>query len=196
MRCVIVAGGDLEVSLPQYDFLICADSGYRHLRGVVPDLIVGDFDSYKGELPDTEIMKLPSQKDETDLYFACKEAVRRGAREVILLGVTGDRPDHTYAAYSCLQLLKENDVKAKIITKNSEITLVSNETLRILKDESYVSVLPFGGCAEVTLKGFLYPLKKTRLSMSFPVGVSNEFVEDIATVKVRKGSVLIMKVKK
>ena len=55
-RCVIVTGGDRGPVGPLNpdDCIIACDRGYTYCReaGVVPDLLLGDFDSWQGELPD------------------------------------------------------------------------------------------------------------------------------------------------
>ena len=61
------------------DYFIYCDSGLSHKQRLKaePNLIVGDFDSYKRPLTDTEIIALPREKDDTDTVYAAKEAVRR-----------------------------------------------------------------------------------------------------------------------
>ena len=55
-RCVIVCGGEYAPIGPlrEGDFVIACDSGYRWClrEGIRPDLLLGDFDSLKGELPE------------------------------------------------------------------------------------------------------------------------------------------------
>ena len=59
-RCVIFTAGDQhgiekhEIGLRHDDFVICCDAGYRLAQrlGVRPDLLLGDFDSYTGALPE------------------------------------------------------------------------------------------------------------------------------------------------
>lgn len=54
-RCVVVGGADIgrydctRDYLREDDFFICCDSGLRHQKGlgIIPNLIVGDFDSYE-----------------------------------------------------------------------------------------------------------------------------------------------------
>ena len=61
-RCVVVGGAKIENyelirnALGPDDFVIYCDGGLNHKEslGAKPDLIVGDFDSYKGELTDDE----------------------------------------------------------------------------------------------------------------------------------------------
>ena len=87
-RCVVVAGGDCDLSLlseiSTSDFVIAADSGLNHLMSanVKPDLIVGDFDSYSGRLPEgIETVVLPTKKDDTDLLFSLRCGVERGFKK-------------------------------------------------------------------------------------------------------------------
>ena len=57
-RCVIVGGGEIQNLsydrrlIQEDDFIIAADRGYAHCQamGLQPDLLLGDFDSYEGEL--------------------------------------------------------------------------------------------------------------------------------------------------
>ena len=44
----------------------------------------------------------------------------------------------------------------------------------------------------VTLKGLLYPLENAELSYGFPLGVSNEFTKEAASVEVADGTVLVI----
>ena len=54
-RCLIIAGGDYAPIGPvAEDFVLACDRGlaYAQREGIVPDLILGDFDSYRGALPE------------------------------------------------------------------------------------------------------------------------------------------------
>ena len=59
-RCVIFTAGDQhgiekhEIGLRHDDFVICCDAGYQLAQrlSVRPDLLLGDFDSYTGALPE------------------------------------------------------------------------------------------------------------------------------------------------
>ena len=101
MRCVIIAGSpDAEINfiaeqVKDGNYLICADKGYEYAKkaGIKPDLIVGDFDSYSGELPDDcEIIKLNSHKDDTDLLHCIGVALSRGYDDFLILAATGGTP--------------------------------------------------------------------------------------------------------
>ncbi len=113
-RCVIIAGGDFDAAersvITPDDYVIAADSGYAVCieYDIMPDLIVGDFDSFKGNLPDgIETIHLPTHKDDTDLLFAARCAADKGYRSVAILGGYGSRPDQNFAMYETLLWLRK-----------------------------------------------------------------------------------------
>ena len=57
--------------------VIAADHGYETCKsaGIMPDIIVGDFDSASYPDYNCEIIKLPHEKDDTDTFYCVKEAV-------------------------------------------------------------------------------------------------------------------------
>ena len=122
-RCVIIGGasiGDYDAVcrwLRPDDYVIYCDCGLRHMDGlgVEPDLIVGDFDSYSYPEYDTETIVLPCEKDDTDTVFAVKEALRRGFEDFLLIGVVGERLDHTLGNVSILLMLDSAGKKGIII---------------------------------------------------------------------------------
>ena len=139
-RCVIVGGagigdyGFIASKLREDDYLIYCDSGLKHLAGLGagPDLIVGDFDSHEKPDTDTEIIELPREKDDTDTFFAAKEAVRRGFEDFLLIGVIGERTDHTLANLSILQYLDTAGKKAVLLDDWSEMRIISRNEETVL----------------------------------------------------------------
>ena len=80
-RCLIIAGGDYAPIGPvgEGDFVLACDKGYAYARreGIVPDLILGDFDSYGGALPEgIPVLRYPVEKDDTDTMLAVRWAGR------------------------------------------------------------------------------------------------------------------------
>ena len=154
-RCVIVGGTGIarydrvNRFLREDDFCIFCDSGLRHLPFLhaVPALIVGDFDSHEKPDTDTEIIELPREKDDTDTFFAAKEAVRRGFEDFLLIGVIGERTDHTLANLSILQYLDTAGKKAVLLDDWSEMRIISRNEETVGNDFAYFSVLAIGGSA-------------------------------------------------
>ena len=120
-RCVIVGGAEIQdydrlrTALHDTDYYIFCDSGLKHLEplGVLPDLIVGDFDSHPVPHLPVETIRLPREKDDTDTMFAAREAQRRGFSEVLLLGAIGRRLDHSLGNVAILYWLAAQGMVAQ-----------------------------------------------------------------------------------
>jgi len=183
---------------PKDCFVVCADGGLEnanrfHIR---PDLVIGDFDSYRGELPGAvETIRLKVEKDETDMFAAVKEGMRRGFRQFVLLGgLGGERFDHSYANLCVLQYLCHQGCKAVLIGENSRLFLISGGRLILNRMKgAIVSVFPFGCPAcRVSYIGMKYPLTKAVLHSDDPLGVSNLIEAEEARVSIEDGDALIL----
>ena len=211
MKFVIISGGHIDDTFAidwleknKYDRMIAADSGmnFLHRNGIVPDIIAGDFDSAKAEsvsyfqgLNDVQVIKLNPIKDDTDTEFVIREAIRRGATEITVLGATGTRLDHVLANVNLLGIGLEEGVSIQLVDKHNCIRMIS-DTIEITKNEQfgdYVSVLPVKGDAKgVTLEGMKYPLKDADIPCFSSLGVSNEIKEDVAKISVKQGVLLVI----
>lgn len=211
MRFVIISGGHIEdvfalnyLKENKYDVLIAADSGmdFLHRNGIVPDIIAGDFDSVGSEsltyyqaLNKVQVVKLNPIKDDTDTEFVIREAIRRGATEITILGATGTRLDHVLANVNLLGIGLEESVKMTLLDEHNRIRMMEG-SMEISKDEqfgSFVSILPVKGDAKgVTLEGMKYPLKDADVACFSSLGVSNEIVEDVTKISVREGVLLVI----
>ncbi len=206
-RCIIIGGGDCEKTLfydynESSDFVIAADGGYKYCinYGIVPNLIIGDFDSYLGTLPENiETIKLPVKKDDTDLIFAVKCGIKRGFCSFLILGGYGSRPDHNFAMYQTMLWIKEQSHKNSCVArgKGFEIYLLKNESFQfVFSKERYISVFAFGGLANgVSISGAEYELNNASLTPQFPLGVSNS-CSDKCNISVIDGNLLVMIVDK
>ena len=75
--CAIISGGEFSPinGIENADYIIACDKGYEHAAacGITPDLLVGDFDSYKGERDKrVPVLDLPVEKDDTDTMAAVR----------------------------------------------------------------------------------------------------------------------------
>ena len=197
-RCVIfcAAGFDgLLGALEETDFIIAADGGLAHTEGlgIVPDAILGDFDSL-GYVPEGANV-YPVEKDDTDAMLAIRLGLERGCREFLLYGsLDGPRLDHTVANFQALQYLADRGARGTLIGKNTLVTLVKNSTLRFPEGcKGTVSVFCHGADARgISLTGLYYPLENGTLTAGFPLGVSNHFTGEAATITVASGSLLVL----
>ena len=200
--CYIIGAGKgfLSFERKEGDLVIAADGGYRHLcaLGVRPDLLLGDFDSLGDDaLPseDIEILRFPVRKDETDSALAFRYAYERGYREFVLLGATGGRADHTFAAYQLL--LHARRLGARIVlVGEGELTecLISEERSFDGVAGATLSVFAFGADAcGVDIEGASYELSDGTLTVDNPLGVSNAFLGAPVRISVREGALLVMR---
>ena len=203
-RCVIIGGADIgrydriRGYLREGDFYICCDSGLKHREGldIVPDLIVGDFDSYENPQLNIETITLPREKDDTDTVFAVKEALSRGFQDFLLVGVIGGRLDHTLGNVSLLLMLDAQGKTATALDDFSEMEIVSGQPVQIQDCYTYFSLLNISGTApSITIKNAKYPLDDAEITCEYQYGISNEVLPGkIAVVTVNQGRLLLIKV--
>ncbi len=188
----------IRESLRGDDWFVYCDGGLKHVQelGREPNLIVGDFDSHEQPETDTETIVLPCEKDDTDTVYAVKEAVRRGFRDFLLIGVTGERFDHTFGNISLLLYLDSQGIPACILDDYSEMRIVSRETAEVKEDCSWFSLLNISGTAKgITIRGAKYPLTDGEITSEYQYGISNEVLPgETARVSVREGRLLLVKV--
>ncbi len=204
-RCVIIGGAEIknykEIKpfLSHDDFFIFCDSGLSHMEslGVLPNLIIGDFDSHEKPEEICETITLPREKDDTDTFFAAKEAIKRGFSDFLLLGVCGGRLDHTLGNISILLYLHSRGAKAKLLDDFSEMEIVDNTPKHIPDAFTYFSVINIDGTASgITIENAKFPIKKAEITPDYQYGISNEPIRGkTATVKVARGRALLIKVK-
>jgi thiamine pyrophosphokinase len=204
LTVIVLAGGDavdegLRAALPRADFVIAADSGLQQAAalGLRVDLVVGDFDSVDpdvlaaAERAGVEIERHPVAKDQTDLELAVIAAQQRDATRVVIVGIDGGRIDHALAN---VMLLASRDYAAlhlETIGRGGRVVAVHDRVEIAAPPDAIVTLLAVGGPAHgVTTRGLRYPLRAETLEPGSTRGVSNVFVEPLATVEVADGVVL------
>ncbi len=202
---MIVGGADinnyeyLKNIIMEDDYVIYCDSGLKHMDklGLKPSLIVGDFDSHVNPHMDVETIVLPTVKDDTDTFFAAKEGVKRGFGDFVLIGVIGERLDHSLANVSILLYLRANGRRAQIIDDYSVMKIVGFETEYISDEYSFFSLLNVTGKANgITIKNAKYELENGCINADYQYGVSNEITPGkVAEVSVSDGELLLVMVR-
>lgn len=206
MRAVLVCNGSIndynviKKYINSSDYIISVDGGARHLRtmGVTPNILIGDFDSTKAEdlqyFVDLGISnyKFPAEKDMTDSELAIEMVVEMGADEVLFIGAMGSRMDHSLANVFMLKKCMDIGLKACIVDENNRI-YIANSTITIKKQENYkLSLIPVSErVTGVTTYGLKYRLDNATMLLGTSWGVSNEFLEDEATVTIDEGVLLV-----
>lgn len=204
-RCLLIGAGDLtisEIRKKEDDFVIALDGGlgYCDFLQLEPDLIIGDFDSVTDEerraldeienkVPD-KVIRLKPEKDDTDMLYAIRYALKMGYKEFLLYAATGGRFDHTWANVQCLLFLKNHDACGYLMDGNGMIMVIKDEKISFRENmQGYLSLFCLGDRAEgVTIKGLKYPLNDHEMTNDFPIGISNEFIGEKAEIIVKNGA--------
>lgn len=197
-KCVIFcAGGFSHLAQPidADDVVIAADGGYLHTQklGIAPHIILGDFDSL-GFVPDSANV-FPVEKDDTDAMLAVRKGLALGMKEFVIYGaLDGPRLDHTIAALQTLQYLADHGARGYLVGLTYIATVMKNEMLLFPTEaQGILSLFCLGPDAQgVTLSGLHYPLESGTLTAGFPLGVSNHFTGQPASVRVAQGSLLAL----
>ncbi|RNC64058.1 thiamine diphosphokinase [Proteiniphilum sp. X52] len=92
--------------IKEAEFIICCDGAANDFiaRGGVPDAIVGDCDSISEEnrIRFADILHPNPDQETNDLTKSVQFCVENGRREIIIVGGTGKREDHTLGNISLL----------------------------------------------------------------------------------------------
>ncbi len=210
----VPARADLDLAWPGWDaqlgIVIAADGGARHASrlGVTIDAWVGDGDSLDPEgmaallAGGVPMERASPQKDESDTELAVREALRRGADGIVIVGgLGGTRIDHALANIGLLAMPELAGHPAALLDASSRITLVRAPgpdgalVRRALSGRSgdLVSLLPMGaGVVGVTTDGLAYPLADEPLPAGPARGLSNVRTSTDAVVTVRAGLLLVV----
>ena len=198
-KCYVVGAGEcnsLPIKKEDGDIIIAADGGVKHLErfGLTADIIIGDFDSL-GVVPEGKnVIRLKPEKDVTDMYAAIQEGIVDGCDEFEIYGATGGRLDHTIANIQLAAYLAQKGFAHKICGDGYGIVALNNSEICFDSTMSgYISVFSHTDvCMGVTIEGLKYELHDARLTSSFSLGVSNEFVGTDSRISVEKGTLIII----
>ena len=197
--CYVVGAGEnyeLDFQPTAEDFVIAADVGLCYLdkQGIRADLVIGDFDTLKCIPQHTNTIVLSAEKDDTDTLAAVREGIKAGYTSFHIYCGTGGRIDHTMANLQVLAYLSANNMRGFLFDDGTVITAITNDRLCFEKIPcGYVSVLSWSTTAEgVTLSGLKYELNNAVLTNTFPIGVSNEFIDRESSISVNDGTLFIV----
>lgn len=195
--CTVFCAGEfdaLAAPMEAASLIIAADGGLKHVKrmSLTPTVTLGDFDSL-GYTP-TGAQVFPVEKDDTDSMLAVRHGLKEGCDRFILYGaLDGPRPDHTVANLQALLFLADRGATGYLVGKDFIVTALKNAAITFPKEtEGILSVFCMGADAHgVTLEGLQYPLTNATLTPGFPLGVSNHFTGQQATVRVTDGSLIL-----
>jgi thiamine pyrophosphokinase len=177
------------------DLVVAADGGANAARrlGIRPEVIVGDLDSIlpatRRYFADSEIVRVPRQ-DNTDLEKALDLLLERRATGVVIAGATGGRIDHTLGNLSVIWNYS-NRLTITVVGEGWMAFPVESSARIDARPGTTVSIIPFGVCRGVTLRGLHYPLTNATLRVG-NIGVSNVVRRSPFSVSLRSGRLLVV----
>jgi len=200
---VLCSGPPPEEDLLRYwltgsDFFVATDSAghpYDHLP-IPPDVVIGDFDSLSGRVlagrSGPRFLQVDDQYT-TDSEKALLFLVEQGFEEVILLGATGWRVDHTLHNLQLVERFADR-LRICVAGPHADIVRLGNGDSMSwpLPLGTQFSLLPvFGEVKSVTLEGSRFPLLGDALEPGGPALISNQVLLSPLLISVGEGSLLV-----
>lgn len=200
-KTVILAAGDYPAHdvpsgiLKGADRILCCDSSVISLleHGMEPDAVVGDLDSLPKSVRDRFCGKIIhiSEQDDNDLAKTFRYAVSNGWKDIVILGATGKREDHTLGNISWL---------AEFVKDAPDVTMVSDYgVFRAFQPPfakmnvtpgTQISIFSFSPDDPITATGLKYDVDGLRLRFWYTATL-NEAVDDVLTFTFQKSPLVI-----
>ncbi len=211
---LVIADGDIDASLlaelaagPDRPRLVAADGGAAHVlaAGLVPDVVVGDFDSLatadreRLESLGVELRVATPDKDESDMELCLFAALEGGRTHVTIVGALGlVRPEHSVANLLLLADPRLDGVDVVIAGRGSRIFrtgIVDGPGAATIEGEpgDFVSLFGLDTVVEgVATVGLRFPLVDEALPIGPSRGLSNELIGRRASVTTSRGRLLVI----
>lgn len=216
-KCIVVGAGSMAINSATSEeirkcmadsnsLLIAVDGGAKYCleMGLEANVFIGDFDSAdeqslsqitKAERAEAaEVIRLPKEKDDTDMLAALKYGMEQGCREFYIYGGYGGRLDHTLANIQCLLYLKRRNCHGCLLDQNARTFVIKDEEVCFgAEEQGTLSLFSLNGEAYgVSISGLKYPLENDTMTNDFPIGISNEFIGLESRISVEHGELAVM----
>jgi len=173
--------------------IICCDGAARSLInfGLEPFAIVGDCDSLNPEILNRykdRIFK-DTEQETNDLTKAVRWCSERGYDDIVIMGATGKREDHTVGNISLLAEYAQF-INVKMITDTGIFYPVTKSGKFESSPGQQVSIFSINPETEITSSGLLYPLIKRKLKNWWEATL-NEATGDYFELEFEKGQVIV-----
>jgi|LGOV01.1.fsa_nt_gb thiamine pyrophosphokinase len=184
-----------EKLLKSYDYIISVDGGAKHLEplDLKPDLLIGDFDSIDYELLNqykdiADVESYNSEKDETDSELAFMKVEELKPEIVHVVGFLGGRTDHTLN--NVMLLIRYKNINIQLIDEKN-IVFYCNKSCKIQKREGYyLSLLVLSDIKGLNLSGVKYPLIDKNIKFPSSLTISNQIIENEASIEYSEGKLI------
>ena len=204
-KCIILANGKppkksiISFFMRRgFDTLICADGGANSAMKINlnPDVIIGDLDSISTEALHkfrsvSKIIEIKRQND-TDVEKCLKYMIKKGFDEVLLMGVIGNRLDHTFCNLGIV-LKFFSQISVSLVAEDSFLKPAKGN----VKFKSFVgetiSLYGFDRKTRIISSGLKYPLKNIALPFGVKESTSNVATNNFVDLKISNGVVFVIR---
>lgn len=193
MKGVVCLNGEW---LDRYDFesdslIIACDAGYNYLkkRGIVPNIILGDFDSL-GYVPEGALV-YPCDKDYTDGELALIKCHELSVSDVDFICAGGKRDDQFFANIGLLGAAKSMGIRARTVTNAGVIYFLNDRATFDCPCGAVVSVYALENSVIKSSSGLKYVYDNTELKVGSSLGISNVALSDKFSLELSYGAVLV-----
>jgi len=199
LEAVILADGNFPAHqipltcLRKADHIICCDGSAESLiaADMEPEAIVGDLDSISPVISDRFAGRLfrDSDQDTNDLTKAVRWCINKRYKEVVILGATGKREDHTIGNISLLTEYAR-EISVCMVTDTGTFTpLLKSSVVKCFPGQQ-VSVFSINPETEITSIGLLYELNNLKLHNWWRATL-NEATGDTFELRFIRGPVIV-----
>jgi thiamine pyrophosphokinase len=200
LTVVIVADGkfpDHEIplkALADADIVVCCDGATAKVDsfGISPMAVVGDLDSLDSTLRIKYADRLfhePDQ-DSNDLTKAVKWCIKRDYKDIVIIGATGLREDHTLGNISLLPSYSIFGANIEMLTDTGTfIPLLKKSTLKSFKGQQ-ISIFSPNNKTLITTSNLKYPIENRSLE-EYWMGTLNESLGETFTISFENGPIIV-----
>ena len=196
---VILANGEFPQHKIPLDYLrraariICCDGAAETLIncGLEPFAIVGDCDSLKPQIIEKYNDRIfrDDGQETNDLTKSVTWCSERGYSNIIILGATGKREDHTLGNISLL-VEYARIVNVKMVTDTGIFyPLLKSDQIKSFKGQQ-ISIFSTNPETAITSSGLLYPLKNKKLKNWWEATL-NEALGDYVKLDFMSGQIIV-----
>jgi thiamine pyrophosphokinase len=179
--------------LRKADHIICCDGSVESLitADLEPEAIVGDLDSLTPVISERFADRLfrDTDQDTNDLTKAVRWCINKGYTEIVILGATGKREDHTIGNISLLTEYAR-EINVTMVTDTGIFSpLLKSSVVKCFTGQQ-VSVFSINPETNITSKGLKYQLENLKLK-NWWMATLNEATGDTFELRFNGGPVII-----
>lgn len=173
--------------------IICCDGAADELliQGIIPTVIIGDMDSISEENRikyEDRIVRIADQ-DTNDQTKAIEWAIGNGIKEIVILGSTGKREDHTIGNISLLCQYAKKIKVCSITDTGMFLPVIKSTEFESFKGQQ-ISIFSLNPLTKISSENLKYPLHELCLS-SWWMGTLNESTSQKFSLHFTDGELIV-----